>query len=167
MLKQWVWDKKKSPNISLRVFFFLCVCGAFTSGHVASPQTSITHPVRLLWRKQTSFASSCQLEISSWLGMGYHVHFRLLVLGPYLAWPCEGPMHAVTYVFIHMCICPFFVWITQSPWCLPSPLVLTNFCLLWHSSLSPEGRSLMKKSHSGLSVSRIQLWTQSWRIERE
>lgn len=42
------------------------------------------------------FASRCRLQIVSWLGVGPHIHFPLLVLGPHLSWTCADLAHAAT-----------------------------------------------------------------------
>lgn len=90
----------------------------------------------LLEKTNFPLASRYQLEIASWLCVEYLVHFSLSVLRPHLAWPCAGPVHAVTVSVstrVHQSFCvwypllhvfyPHWLWESSPP--------------LQHSSLIP------------------------------
>ena len=99
-----------------------------------------------------SFASGYQLQIASWLELGFCVYFSFSVLGIYLAWTCASFGHIVTVsVSVYKPCC---VWKTRFLWNYPS--LLAHTVLLPSppcSSLTPKGRtSLMKTFHVGLSA---------------
>lgn len=107
----------------------------------------------LLKKSNFSFVRSCQLEITSEIEMGVHVHFprhhwdpmwhRLMWALCYLTqvlWVCMyvGPVVSRRYWFLFVCLF----------WCLPSSVAITIFLPpLSHSSLSPKRRNWMKTSH--------------------
>lgn len=86
------------------------------------------------------------------LGMGICVHFSLSLRTPSGA-NCAGTVHAAT-ISMSLYVCWFYsVQNVLIPWCPPSPLALIIFLPpLLQSSLSPEGKDLMKTSSLGLSV---------------
>lgn len=87
--------------------------------------------------------------------MGDHVHLPISVPGPHLTWTWAGPVQAVTVSessHEHQSCVPegvvsLFVCFTFS-------LVLTLFLTPPQSSLSPEGRSFLETSQSGLGIPR-------------
>lgn len=71
-------------------------------------------------------ASKYQLYMISWLGVGPHVHFPALVLGPFwfeaVQVLCIQPLSLWVHMCIHLVVCR-----RQFHWSLPSLLVLTIF----------------------------------------
>jgi hypothetical protein len=60
-----------------------------------------------------SFASGCQLEMASWLGMGPHV-MSLSAPGPHLAWTCTGPVCAATVSVLDLLCLEGLVFLVSS-----------------------------------------------------
>ena len=104
--------------------------------------------------KTIYFASGCQLNTASWLGLGACVYFPLLVLGLHLAWTRMDPLHATTApcACCHS-LCEFMC--VSVMLCLEDTVSLASSIFsgsmttrppLLHSSLSPDSRGLMKAS---------------------
>lgn len=109
-------------HISKNTIEFILRC-PFTAGNGGLLISVVHIPYETPLEKNNSpFASSCQLEIASWLGMETHVHFSLLVLGPHLAFTCAGPICLPPQsLWVLMCISPLVSrrlhWLLQ-PSCL-------------------------------------------------
>lgn len=142
MLKA-IWEKK-SPEIPLRLFGIGCLLL-----DMGTPLSVANIPSETaLWKTNSSFVSSCQLEITSWLETATHIHFAHSELwDPNLACNCR------------LCMLTQSLWVQfvygrpiLLPWCHLSLRALKIFWPpLWHSSLIPVGMSLMKASHLVLS----------------
>ena len=70
-------------SINQPLYLFYCDIGF--------PLSMVCLPSQTVGETNFFFVSSCQLEILSWLGIGTHVYFTLLLLEFSLAWTCAGP----------------------------------------------------------------------------
>lgn len=93
-----------------------------------------------------SFANSCQLEITSWLGMGAVSSYPLSAGAPSGLTLCRLPQS----VWVHVCVSPV---VSGRHW-LVSPIPSHSYT---HpkSSLSPVGRALMKTCYLGTEYSKV------------
>lgn len=155
-------NETKNPNkakLNQRSMKYWWVCYVLTSyswpWHLSRTVANI-HTDTPLEKTDFPFASRCRLQIVSWLGVGPHIHFPLLVLGPHLSWTCADLAHAATgsvssYVPQHLVsgsYC-FFFGIFYHLWLL-QPFRLFHL----------EGRGSMKTSHLGLRAPKsLTLWT--------
>lgn len=121
------------------------LCWPTTPGHGPALRCSNLHTETPLEKTNFSFASGCQLQIASWLGVEIGFNLSQAV--------CTLPD------FVSSCVCrsccgwkAFFLDVFQ-PLCL-----LKSLCLLFPlRSPSPEGIGLMKTSHSGRELQRLSL----------
>lgn len=79
-LRNAIWDKKNPPIISE---FFLC-CPSTDNGACLY----VLFVYSMKWETNFSFESSCQVEITSGLGMEAYAYFPILALGLHLFWTC-------------------------------------------------------------------------------
>lgn len=134
--------RKKIPELPLSLFCILLLC--------VGPALKCGLYVQQDFIGETNFyfASRCQLKIACWLGMGESIQFPLSVLGLQLARTCAGPEHATTVFVVCQSGRRCFLG-AINPSLLAFPVFLPP---LPRSSLSSEGRGLMKTFHLVLKV---------------
>ena len=123
--------KTQKPKQS-NVYLWLCFVLTILSWPWGLPLSVVCISRDSLGDTNFSFASNCQLETTSWSGMGVHIHLPILVQGSHLVWICVGCKHSATVPMSSFMCQSCCVWKTQFTWYHP-PLQLleSSWVLGW------------------------------------
>ena len=145
-----IWEKKMFTKMPL---FVLTMNLAWSMANIPRKTQ--------LENTNSSFASSCWLQIAAWLGVEVHAHFWLSKLGPRLTWTSAGPACATTYSLCEI-MCKSVTLCLEDSF-LPYLQFLTLFLILFHIghwtlSSFDEGNNFRISVSKSLSPHSVKLW---------